>query len=223
MTNVPVVPRPRPWVERLLPRRSTTTRRTFSRSVGRELETASRRGVPFTIVWLGVDRVGGGESAVVPDLQRTALEIIRAVLRRCDAVHELGGAEFGLILRKMDDESGRREIQRVVDALGRGLAHHECWTRISVGGVTWSGDAVALSELLQRLYQQFFEARGDRERSWHHVVLADERQGPARTSVGTCIHRYPTRAARVGRPMRPAWCIRNRGDCRVPIHPRMRA
>jgi diguanylate cyclase (GGDEF)-like protein/PAS domain S-box-containing protein len=133
--------------------------------LGQALREAQRRGEPFTVAVLDVDRFReinnrlghlAGDAALQAVAART-----RGCVREADTVARIGGDEFGLILTGAGAAAAAKVLEKVVAANAVPLAFKDrlVQTRVSLGAASYPDDGSDELGLRERADLRMYEAK----------------------------------------------------------------
>jgi len=127
----------------------------------RELERARRYGRPFSIVVIAVEGLYGAGSAGRDEAVRAVAERVKAVLRRQDAIGQIGEDRLLAVLSEADANDAWQAALRFEGACARPLPGQK-WIEISTGLATGGPDGGRLASLVARAERALEGARAAR-------------------------------------------------------------
>lgn len=155
-------------------------RREFERVLGEEEDRARRFGRPLSLLFIDIDffkKVNDTHGHAAGDqVLRVVAQRIAAQLRSVDRVARFGGEEFAVMLAEADAANAIAVARRLVMAVGREPVVIEGGIQlpvtISVGAAEMEGEAVRVSELLERADKALYLAK---TRGRNQAVSAEEK------------------------------------------------
>jgi len=138
-------------------------KRGFYEFANNELHRARRRSSSFTLAYIDIDnfkRVNDkwGHSAGDSVLQLFGT-ILRGATRRSDVVARIGGDEFAVLLSDTNYDSSARALEKLRDALNRGLKEHNWAVTFSTGAATFQNWPNSIDAALDQADRLMYEIK----------------------------------------------------------------